>query len=67
MEYQKTGEVTGNLIGNEIANKIMGVSKNSQQSNSKTVTNEHDKKLPRERYTSPEEKREIIDNYGLLV
>ena len=67
MEYQKTGEPTGNLIGNEIDNKITGVSKNSQQSNSKTVTNEHDKELPRERYISPEEKREIIDNYRLLV
>ena len=67
MEYQKTGEATGNLIGNEIANKITGVSKNSQQSNSKTVTNEHDKELPRERYISPEEKREIIDSYRLLV
>ena len=41
MEYQKTAKATGNLIGN----KIMGVSKNLQQNNSETVTNEKDKKI----------------------
>ena len=41
---QKTAEASGDLIGNNIANRITKVSKNSQQNNSKTVTNEHDKK-----------------------
>ena len=40
---QKTAEATVDLIGNKIDNRIMEVSKNSQQSNSKTVTNKHDK------------------------
>ena len=29
--------------------------------NSETVTNEHDKEIPNERYTSPEEMQEIIE------
>ena len=57
---QKTAEATGDLIGNNIAKRITKVSKNSQQNNSKIVTNEHDKKMPKERYLSPEERRLII-------
>ena len=41
---QKTAEATGDLIGKNIAKWITKVSKNSQQNNSKIVTNEHDKK-----------------------
>ena len=62
---QKTAEATGDLIGNKIANKITKVSKNSQQNNLETVTNEHDKEIPKERYVSPEERQEIIDNLRL--
>ena len=43
----------------------MGVSKNLQQNNSETVTNEHDKEVPKERYVSPEERQEIIDELRL--
>ena len=39
----------------------MKISKNSQQNNSETATNEHDKEIPKERYISPEERQEIID------
>ena len=52
-------------MGNKIANKITRVSKNSQQNNSETVTNEHDKEMPKERYISPEE-RQIITYLRLL-
>ena len=42
------------------------VSKNSQKNNSETLTNENDKKvpkeIPKERYISPEERQKIIDN-----
>ena len=62
---QKTAEATGDLIGNKIANRITKVSKNSQQNNSETVTNEHDKEIPKERYVSPEERQEIIDQLRL--
>ena len=58
----KTVEATGGLIGIKIAKKITGVSKNSQQNNSETGTNEHDKKMPKERHISPEERKKIIDD-----
>ena len=57
----KRAKATGDLIGNKIANKITGVSKTLQQNNSETVTKEHDKKIPKERYLSPEDRQEIID------
>ena len=53
------------MIGNEIVDRITKVSKNSQQNNSKTVTNEHKKEIPKERYISPEETEEFIDELGL--
>ena len=57
MEYQKII----NLIDNIIADWIVKVSKNSQQNNSETVTNENDKKIPKEKYISPEKRQKIID------
>ena len=45
---EKRAEATVDLIGSNIANRIMWVSKNSE-----TVTNEHDKEIPKERYISP--------------
>ena len=53
---QKTTDATVDLIGNKIADKITKVSKNSQQNNSETVMSDHDKKIPEERYISPEER-----------
>ena len=53
---QKTAEVTGDLIGNKSANRITKNLKNSE-----TVTNEHDKEIPKERYVPQEERPEIID------
>ena len=41
------------------------VSKNSQQNNPETATNEHDKEIPKERYISPEERQEISDELRL--
>ena len=40
--------------------KITKVSKNSQQNNSKTVTNENDKEMP-------EERQKIIDNLRSII
>ena len=54
------------MIGNRIANRITGVSKNSRKSNLETVTNEHDKEIPKERYISPEERLKIIDGLRLI-
>ena len=58
---QKTVEVTGDWIGNKIVNRITKVSKSLQQNNSETVTNEHNKEIPKEKYVSPEKRQEIID------
>ena len=53
---QKT-EATGDLIGNKMLIKLRWSQKTSQQNNSKTVTNEHGKCIPKERYISPEERQ----------
>ena len=50
------------MIGNKIANRVTKVSKSPKQNNSETVTNEHDEKIPKERYISPEERQKIIDD-----
>ena len=42
---QKTAEATGDLIGNKSVDRIIEVSKNAQQNNPETVTNEHDKEI----------------------
>ena len=62
---QKTGEGTDDLIGNKIADKITSFKKFTTI-NSETVTNEHDKEIPRERYISPEERHTIIDDLRLI-
>ena len=49
-----------------IANKITTVSKNLQQNNSWTVTNENDQEIPKERSMSPEERQKIIDDLRLI-
>ena len=41
------------------------LSKNQQKKNSETVTSEHDKETRKERYVSPEERPEIIDELRL--
>ena len=51
MEYQKIM----NLTDHKIADRITKISKNSQQSNSETNTNKHDKEI--ERYISPKERQ----------
>ena len=45
---QKTAEAADDLIGNKIADKTTEVSKNSQQNNSKKITNENNKEMPKE-------------------
>ena len=59
---QKTAEETGDLIGNKIADKVTSVSKNSKQ------LPEEDVELPtrKERYISPEEREQIIDELRLI-
>ena len=62
---KKTAGATGDQTGNKTANKISKVSKNSQQNNLETVTNENDKEITKEKCISPEERQEIIDEQRL--
>ena len=52
---QEIAEATGDLNGNKVTDGITKVSKNSQQNNSKRVTNENNEEIPKERYKSLEE------------
>ena len=63
---QKTAEATGYLIGIKRGNRNTKVSRNSQQNNWETVRNEHDKKIPKERYIPPEERQKTIDDLRLI-
>ena len=49
-----------------MANKITKISKISKQNNSETVTNEHDKEIPKERYISREERQNIVGDLRLI-
>ena len=58
--------LNSDLIGNKIVDRITKVSETSQQNNSETVIVEHDKEIPKERYISPRERQEIIDDLRLI-
>ena len=62
---QKKEEATGALIDHKVANRITKVWKNSKQTNSETVTNEHDKEIPKGRYIFIEKYQEIIEELRL--
>ena len=62
---KKTAEATGESIGNKVADRITKVIKASPQNNSKTVTNEHGKKINKERYVPLEEREETIGELRL--
>ena len=71
MEYQKIINLIDNKIADAVRSKTLAAraksyggriskaSKNSEQNNSETVTNENDKEIPKERYISPEERQKI--------
>ena len=62
---QKTAEATGALMGNKIADKITSVSKKKSNDNN---NNDDDVELAthKKRYTSPEERQQIIDELRLV-
>ena len=66
-QFKKTTEATDDMIGNKIVDRIRKVSKSSQQNNIVTVTNDHDKEIPKKRYVSPEESQKIIDNVDINI
>ena len=62
---QKTAEATGDLIGNKIADKITIISKKPSNNNN---NNDDDVELTthKKRYTSPEERQQIINELRLI-
>ena len=56
---QKRAEATGDLIGNRTLEKV---TQNSPRSNSQK---EESIEMPKERYTSPEKRQQIIDDLRL--
>ena len=62
---QKTAEATGDLVGNKIADKITSASKKSD--NEKIQSNEVNSEIPKERYISPKERQQIIDELRLIM
>ena len=64
---QKTAEATGDLIGNKIADKITSLSKKSTKNLSNDETGaDVERATIKERYISPEERQEIIDELRLV-
>ena len=63
---QKTVVAPSDLIDNKIAQRITKISKVSQQNNSETVKNKHDKEMLKERYTSPEERQKVIGELKII-
>ena len=65
---QKTAENTGDLVGNKMADKIISISKNpAKESHSKELSsNKANNEIPKERYISPKERQQIIDELRLI-
>ena len=70
---QKTAEAIGDLIVNKIADKITSVStelhskKSPSELHSKELSsNEANNEIPKERYISPKERQQIIDELRLI-
>ena len=61
---QKTAEATGDLVGNNIADKITSTSKKS--CNEEIQSNEVNNEISKERYISPKERQQIIDQLRLI-
>ena len=65
---QKTAEETGDLIGNKTADKITSTSNKSskEQHLKELLSNEANNDIPKEGYTSPQERKQIIDELRLI-
>ena len=68
---QKAAEATGDLIGNKIADKITSVSKKSNNNNNDDDDDDDDDEdvqltTHKKRYISPEERKQVIDELGLV-
>ena len=63
---EKLAEAIDDLIGDKIADRITRLSKNSQQNNSETVTDDYDKAVTKKRCMYPKERQKIIHDLRLI-
>ena len=68
---QKTAEATADLVGNKIADKITSISKKNPDNNNNNNDDDDDDDdveltAPQNRYISPEERQQIIDELRLV-
>ena len=65
---QKIAETTGVLVGNEIADKITSISKNPAKKlqGDGLQSNKANNEIRKERYISPKERQQIIDELRLI-
>ena len=63
---EETAEATDDLIGNKIANKITKPSSQDNLNAAKAENTELNKEVSRERYISPENMQQTIDELGLI-
>ena len=63
---QKAAEATGDLIGNKIADKITSVSKKSNNDDDDDDDEDVQLTTHKKRYISPEERKQVIDELGLV-
>ena len=61
---QKTDQATRDLVGNKIADKITRASKKSH--NEEIQSNEFNNEIRKERYISPKERQQIIEELRLI-
>ena len=61
---QETAEATGDLVGSKIADKITSASRKSH--NKEIKSNEFNNKILKERYISPKERQETVDELRLI-
>ena len=62
---QKTAEATGDLVGNKIVDKITNASKILR--NKEIQSNEVNNEIPKERYISPKERQQVIDELRVNI
>ena len=64
-----------NLVENKISDAVVKShdstitkdSKKLKRNSLETVTNEHDKEIPKERYISPKERQKVMDNLDINI
>ena len=61
---QKTAEAAGDFVGNKIADKNTSASEKSH--NEEIQSNEVNNEIPKERYISPKERQQIINELRLI-